>query len=124
MTEVSTMAATTLIAGLTIDQERLEEIGRWVAAPPDARLWQPVPAGMELLHTLLGNAALREPDQDAKLEMLQAGASYMIILIEDWLRENRDSLAPDLSQSLTRWSLVLGDMAQDCESAKTDESGA
>ncbi len=79
---------------------------------------------MELLHSLLGHAALREPDQDAKLEMLQAGASYMIILIENWLSEYGDGLDPDLYKSLTRWSLMLGDMAQDCESAKTDESGA
>ena len=115
------MAQATLICGLTADMEHLNAIGLWASEAVDTRTDRlPPPAG-KWGFTLLGMAAEREQSRDFKLEMLQAGASHMLTLMEDWLREAGDDMDEDLRESLSAWTSTLDNMAQEFEDAKEDE---
>ena len=114
------MAQVTLISGLTVPEEYLPAISQWASGAVDTQIDQSLPLGIKLVISLLGHAANREQDREFKLEMLQAGASYMLTLMEDWLRESGDDMDEALRGSLRQWYSRMNDMVQELEDAKAE----
>ena len=114
------MAQVTLISGLTVPEEYLPAISQWASGAVEPPAGLPPPPGMHWLINRFGMAAEREQDRDFKLEMLQAGASYMLTLMEDWLRESGDDMDETLRVSLRQWYSRLNDMVQELEDAKAE----
>ena len=112
------MPAATLITGITVEEEHLAEITKWTSETLESPACQSLPPSVHWGITLWNIAARREQDREAKLQMLQGGASYMLTLMEDWLRESGDDMGEGLRVSLSRWHSKLEDMAQDFEDAK------
>lgn len=114
------MAQVTLISGLTVPEEYLPAISQWASGAVDTQIDQSLPLGIKLVISLLGHAANREQDREFKLEMLQAGASYALTLMEDWLRESGDDMDETLRESLRQWYSRMNDMVQELEDAKAE----
>lgn len=115
------MAAATLITGITVEEEHLAEITRWTSETLQSPDSQSLPPSVYWGITLWNMAARRGLDRHAKLQTLQGGASYMLTLMEDWLRDSGDDIDEGLRESLSRWHSKLEDMAQDLEDAKADD---
>ena len=116
------MAQGTLIFGLTVEEEYLNTIGLWASRFVDERSSGAFPPGIRGVISSLENAALREQNQEEKLEMLQVGAAHMLTLMENWFRELGEDTDEDLRDSLIRWSSTLDTMAQEFEDAKDDRT--